>query len=284
MEFKGNKYRRSRDWNLLELALKLGVNQMKDKIFEAELQYKKGFSHVDDQGSYFKLEDPRLPDMRAHNIVILKSGTPLEESKKIIADNLNWRKSEGCDFLTVISFDRLTAEDLNFTDIQPKIDLSDYMSIETASTASLKFIENAEVMLADNEKDLKAGKMIDIEANEGTMGETFVVKRINRKIEVYKDETVPLDFYVIYYKGEPAGNCELFLGNEIAQIEDFDILPKFQRMGLGTHFVKVLLNIAGSKGYKNAFVITDHFDSAKEMYKKCGFSYEGTVTELLYNL
>lgn len=257
---------------------------MKDKIFEAELQYKKGFSHVEDQGSYFELEDQRLPDMQAHNIIIIKPGTPLEESKEIIANNLELRISKRCDFLKVISFDRLTEEDLNFTDIQPNIDLSDYMSIETVSANSLKSRENAEVMLADNEKELKAGKMIDIEANKEAMGETFAVKRIIRKIEVYKDETVPLDFYVIYYKGEPVGNCELFLGNEIAQIEDFDILPKFQRMGLGTHFVKALLNIAGSKGYKNAFVITDHFDSAKEMYEKCGFSNEGYITELLYNL
>lgn len=256
---------------------------MKDIIFEAGLQYKKGFSNVDDQGSYYKLEDPKLPDMRAHNIIIIKAGTPLEESKRIITNNLNLRSSEGSDFLSVISSDRLTVEDLDFTEIQPKIELSDYMSIETASAAPLKFGDDAKVMLADNEKDLEAGKMIDIEANREAMGD-FVVKRINRKIEIYKDETVPLDFYVIYYKGEPAGNCELFLGKEIAQIEDFDILPRFQRMGLGTHFVKVLLNIAGSKGYKNAFVITDHYDSAKEMYEKCGFSYEGNVTELLYNL
>lgn len=257
---------------------------MLQEIIKSELQYKNCFSTIIDYDTYYSLEDLQIQDMRAYNNIIIKPGITLDIKKELIAKQLQHRKSERKDFLKVISFDPINVEDLDFIKIKPEIEIYDYMSIFTESASSLKSTDNVEIMHADRESLYEAGKFIDIEANKLSMGEEFAIRRINRKIKVYKDKSIPLEFFVCYYKGEPAGNCELFLDDQIAKIEDFDILEKFQKKGLGTHFLKELLLRVKEKGINHAYVLTDHYDSAKEMYQKCGFKYEGNVTELLFTI
>ncbi|MBI9104530.1 MAG: GNAT family N-acetyltransferase [Spirochaetales bacterium] len=254
------------------------------KIIETELDYKMCFCNFSDKGPYYKLEDPKLPDMRAHNNIIFKPGTPPETLKRVIKEELNQRRSDGYDFLKIISFDPVPDKALDSLGIKPEVDSYDYMVIQTASSSFLKYTEKVEVMHADSDPIYASGRWVDLEANKEMMGEAFTERRIDRKIEIYKNKNIPLEFYVCYYKGEPAGNCELYSGNQFAKIEDLDILPPFQKRGLGTHFLKDLLEKAYQNKIASAYIVTDHFDSAKEMYKKCGFKYEGNVTELLYNL
>jgi len=256
---------------------------MLNKIIETELKYKNCFCNISDSGSFYKLEDPKLPYMRAHNNIIFKPGTPLDMKKRVITEKLEQAKFEGIDFFKLISFDPVSGEDLDFIDIKPEVDFYDYMSIETASSTLLKYSTNVEILHADSESLYEAGRFVDIEANKEMMGKSFAERRIDRKIEVYKDENIPLELYVCYHKGEPVGNCELFLGDKVAKIEDLDILPQFQKMGLGTHFLKSLLIQANQNGIGSAYIVTDHYDSAKEMYQKCGFKYRGNVTEMLFD-
>ncbi|MCB2290896.1 GNAT family N-acetyltransferase [Clostridium sp. CS001] len=107
---------------------------------------------------------------------------------------------------------------------------------------------------------------------------------IYRKSEVYTKSNSNLDLYVCNYRGIPIGNCELMLNSDIAKIEDFDILNDYQRKGFGTSVVKYLLEEAKENSVEFVYLITDSVDTAKEMYKKCGFKKAGEKTELFFDL
>lgn len=257
---------------------------MIEKIIDVELKYKACFSEFKDCSTYIRYSDLKLLDMRAHNNIVIKRGTSEELKREIILAEMNLRKEEGYDFLKVISFDSIHQDTIDKFIIKPEVDIYDYMIIESRLSCELKTKENTTVMVANNSNALSDGRAVDIEANKTNMGEEFAIRRIDRKIKVYNDKNIPLNLYVCYDHEGPVGNCELFLDDHIAKIEDFDILQNYQKMGYGTHFLKELLSETSKCGIDYAYVVTDHFDSAKDMYRKCGFRYIGSVTELLFTL
>lgn len=257
---------------------------MIEKIIETELKYKACFSEFKDFGIYSRYSDLKLLDMRAHNNIVIKRGASEELKREIILNEMNRRKEGGYDFLKVISFDSISQDTIDKFAIKPEVDIYDYMIIESRLATDLKTRKNATVVVANNSNVLSDGRAVDIEANKTSMGEEFAIRRIDRKIEVYKDKNAPLNLYVCYDHERPVGNCELLLSDDIAKIEDFDILESYQKMGYGTHFLKALLSETSKRGINYAYVVTDHFDSAKDMYSKCGFRYISSVTELLFTL
>ena len=101
-------------------------------------------------------------------------------------------------------------------------------------------------------------------------GEDFCVRRDRRRGEVYLSNS-SIESYICYYEGEPAGNCDLFLYDGMAKIEDFTVLPRYQRRGLGTAILKHLIGAAFSKGARIIYLTTDEDDTPKELYMKLGF-------------
>lgn len=93
-----------------------------------------------------------------------------------------------------------------------------------------------------------------------------------------------LDMHVCYHKGEPIGNCELFINGTVAKIEDFDILDAYQRKGFGTSVLKHLVRKAQGQGAEWVYLITDDAETAKEMYVKSGLVLAGQKTQLHFSL
>jgi spore maturation protein CgeE len=55
-------------------------------------------------------------------------------------------------------------------------------------------------------------------------------------------------------------------------------------IGFGTSLLKYLLEEAKDNSVKFVYLITDSGDTAKDMYKNCGFKRAGEKTELFFNL
>lgn len=138
---------------------------------------------------------------------------------------------------------------------------------------------------ANTKEILEAGITADFLANEENMGE-FAKLRIKRKAQIYQLPNSSIHFYVCFYHNVAIGTCEMMIdeNNKIAKIEDFDILKAYQRKGFGTSVLKYLLEIAFKKACNNVYLITDSEDTAKEMYKKCGFTKIGEKYELFFQL
>jgi spore maturation protein CgeE len=220
--------------------------------------------------------------MYSHNFTFVKETVDDQALKGIIEQEVIVRKSGNKKFLRLV-INRKVDADL-FNNYKHDYELYDYYGIETKDGLKLNVRKNTTVVIADNDRVYEDGRMVDIVANYQHMTLEFAIRRIDRKIEVYKDPNSFLNLYVCYDDIEPVGNCELLFNEKVAKIEDFDIIEMHQKKGYGSFVLKTLLNTCHETGIDNAYLVTDHNDTAKEMYKKCGFSLKGQRTEVMIHL
>ena len=257
---------------------------MFSKFSSTEIVYTKKFTENYEGKEIIRFYDNNLLDMHMHNFTFIKNNICKNEFRKIILDELENRKRKNTDFLR-IEFNFFIKDDfINDLPVVPQVKKYDYMYIDPQMSDYLAANDGCIIKKALSEKVLKDGIEVDILANQSAMGTEFARKRIYRKSEVYKQLNSNLNLYVCYYNGIAIGNCELMLNNDIAKIEDFDILKNYQRRGFGTFAIKHILKESKEHCVKFAYLITDSEDTAKEMYKKCGFKKAGEKTELFFDL
>jgi spore maturation protein CgeE len=255
-----------------------------NKFINTEIAYIKKFTENYENNEIIRFSDNSLLDMHMHNFTLIKSCDSIEEFRRIIFEELVNRKDENANFLR-IEFNFYMEEDfIKNLPVVPKVSKYDYMYIEPQMSEFLVGNEGCIVKKALSEKALKKGIEVDILANQSAMGAEFARKRIYRKLEVYKQLHSNVNLYVCDYNSVSIGNCEFMLNNDIAKIEDFDILHDYQRKGFGTSVLKHLLEEAKANCVEFAYLITDSGDTAKEMYEKCGFKKVGEKTELFFDL
>ena len=257
---------------------------MINKIFKTEDEYIRCFCQEEYLEHYVRYIDNHIKDMYSHNFIRIDHDVTSEIFREIIKREILDRKKHGKNYLRVV-----TSADINedfIRNLHEKVDIEsyDYYGIQTENYVHLKDKIGARVLRADNDRVNEDGRIVDIIANYKHMDLEFAIRRIDRKFEVYSDEQKPIDLYVCYDDKEPVGNCELHTSSDIAKIEDFDIMEIHQKKGYGTFVLKELLRTCYEKGIKEAYLVTDRDDTAKEMYLKCGFELVGKRMEIMYHL
>ena len=253
---------------------------MFNKMIDLEQVYAKQFCESKEDEDTISFWDNHIPDMYTHNFTLLKKKVDLNE---ILIKEINERRGRGFNFLILGMYHPVDEKILNSLPIKPTVSIYDYMFIETDKYVNLKGNEACEVKKADTLEVLEDGISVDILTNQAGMGNDFATRRIARKAQIYKQPESAVDLYVCYHNNIPIGNCELMVHNGMAKIEDFDILEAYQKKGFGTAVLRHLLEQAAAKT-DIAYLITDQADTAKDMYKKCGFHKAGEKTELFFEL
>lgn len=249
-----------------------------NKLLEVEKMYTHQYANMKKESFYTIFDDPKIPGMYVHNFVFLDSFDQ-QAWIKLFNEQIELRRSQRSDFFRAEYHQDIKIDFVDQFILKPSIDFYDLMSIDTKAYETLKDRE-CTIVKAIDEQVMADGRKVDIEANQEIMGRDFAIRRIDRKIDAYQNS--PIDFYVLY-DSMPIGNCEMYCFNGICKIEDFDMLPEYQKKGYGTAFLKHLLKEAYEKNNHTAYVVTDAEDTAKVMYKKCGFKKVGTKTELIFD-
>jgi spore maturation protein CgeE len=256
--------------------------ELYERILETELKYIRCFSDCIEENKCIRLKDSKLVDMYMHNFIFLKKLMKGNELKSFIENKLEEAHSDEKEYLHIMMDYGLQWHDLK--DIIPEPDITEYcyMAITPKKFNEIKLKNDCFVRKADTLEILRDGNLADIQANKATMGEAFARKRIERKTEEYQSNS-NLNLYVCYKGDVPIGKAELLIEDGIAKIEDFDIIKKYQKQGYGTSLLRKLLEESLSKNVDIVYLITDYFDTAKDMYTKCGFSVCGIKTSVLFN-
>lgn len=259
-----------------------------ERILETEKSYLAEFSKVEMFADYTRYRDISMPDMYSHNFTWIREPQDFKALSKIIDQEIYFRRTEQADYLRVMIDGWVSLDDLkkivNQANDKVVIDRMDYYYRNSDDWSRLPEKEDVQVILATEPHVFEHGKAVDIIANYKHMEVGFAVRRINRKLDIYKDDAKNTSLYVCYHKEEPVGNCELHICPHAAKIEDFDIVDIYQRKGFGTQVVKALMKAANDKGVKTVYMVTDHEDTAKEMYEKNGFTLAGYRYEILFDL
>ena len=254
-----------------------------EKIIECELQYTKCFSMCYENQNIVRFRDNQLKDMYYHNYTFIKK--PMDEISlnQIIQDEIALRLSEKSNYCNILLNSVINSSLMSILKYKPEISQNGYYSFDISHFPRLNELSGCIIKKVENQEMIDDILFSDLQHDEKSLGKDFCTRRCYRRGKVYISDK-GVNSYVCYHDGDVVGNCDLFIYNGVAKIEDFSVIPKYQRKRYGTTILKSLIDIAIKENCKTIYLVTDEDDTAKEMYLKVGFNKIGERTDLFLKL
>ncbi|ASA22375.1 GNAT family N-acetyltransferase [Paenibacillus donghaensis] len=253
------------------------------KIMECEIEYTKCFSEFFENQNIVRFRDHQLNDMYYHNYTYIKESIDELDLSRMIQDEITLRLAEECNYCNIITNFVINSSVLSTLRYKPEISKNGYYSFDISHFPRLNAVSDCIMKKVDNQEMIYNLLFSDLQHDEGTLGKDFCIRRCYRRGEVYVSDQ-GVNSYLCYHNGDIVGNCDLFIYNGVAKIEDFSVIPKYQRKGYGTTILKSLIAIAIQENCESIYLVTDEDDTAKEMYLKIGFNKIGERTDLFFKL
>lgn len=254
-----------------------------EKIIECEFEYTKCFSEFFENENIIRFRDNELKDMYCHNYTYIKKALSEIELKCIIQDEISLRLSEKSNFCNIFFNSVVSSSLLTNLKYKPEISTTGYYSFDISHFSKLNALSGCTIKKVNNEEMVDDILFCDLQYDENNVGKDFCTRRCYRRGKVYVSDK-GVNSYVCYHNGNIIGNCDLFMDKGVAKIEDFVVIPTYQRKGYGRTILKSLIDIAIKENSHTIYLITDEDDTAKEMYQKIGFNKIGKRTELFFKL
>lgn len=253
------------------------------ELYRTELEYLKCFSQCYEDSTIMRFRDNMIDDMYSHNVTYIKREISDAEFRKLIASEIAHSTSIGKNFLTVQFDFPFRPSMVQELDNQPsEITIFDYYLFQNGHFENLASRKDCTLRRLDSSL-LKHALELDLHTNGEGNGRDFVKRRFERRSKVYLLDGL-VDNYICFHGSDAVGHCDMFLNGNVAKIEDVDVAPDQQRKGYGTAMLKEMIRIAMSKGAETIYLVTDHDDTAKDMYEKCGFVGVAKKTALLFKI
>lgn len=254
-----------------------------EKIIECEIEYAKCFSQSYENEDIVRFYDNGLKDMHYHNFTYIKKPMDGFNLKGIIQEEISLRLLEKINFCNIVLSFAVNASVVSMLPRNPRPSTNGYYSFDISRVSRLKALPGCQMKKVVNQEMIEDILFCDLQYVDGEFEEDFCRRKCYRQGEVYLlDEGV--NSYVCYDEGNVIGACELFIFNDIAKIENFAVIPSYQRKGYGTTILKTLIDIAIKQNSHMIYLVADEDDTAKEMYQKNGFNKIGEATDLFFQL
>jgi len=246
-------------------------SEINEKINCCEAKYISCFTEYYENDQIIRYRDNQLNDMYDHNFTYIKSTSICKESlQQLIKNEMDLNHQENKYFCKITMDEMIDEKCMEGFFKKPEVEHCGkyvYIPMKSPGWNSINGCQIRKITDSSMVEDLIS---LDIIQNSETSGEDFCNRRAKRRGEVYLSE-MPLESYICYYNGIPVGNCDLLLYNGTAKIEDFVVLPEYQRRGIGTTILKYLIDTAISSRVDTIYLVADEDDWPKKMYVKMGF-------------
>jgi len=241
------------------------------------------FSEVYQDEILIRFRDDKMKDMYDHNFTVIKGEHSRAELQLIIQDEVQRCMAEEKDFCQIRIDSSIDAESLMVLGWVPKITRYAVFYMEDEKNFCGHGNANCEIYRADNAERARDRGCIELVSYQDNFGKDFCRRKAERNTAVYLAAD-GVDTYICYIGGQPVGKADLFICDDTAMIEDFDVIPEAQRNGYGTALLRYLVRLAFRSRVKTVFLVTDMDDTAREMYTKLGFTYAPGYTQLFYSM
>ena len=257
--------------------------KVQEKIKLSEIAYISYFSERYENEQIIRFRDSQMNDMHFHNSTHIKKTLSKDVLQQILKAEIELNYQENKSFCRV-TIDELPDEEC-LEGYHEKLEIEHYgnyvyVPMESPKWDTLNGYEIRKITDYSMVEDLVS---LDLIQDSEILGKDFCERRARRIGQASLSE-IPVDTYICYYDKIPVGSCELFLYNGIAKIENFTVLPEYQRRGIGTTILKYVIDIALLKKAEVIYLSADEEDTAKEMYKNLGFEKVSESYALLYKL
>jgi spore maturation protein CgeE len=259
------------------------LSEMVNEIRRCERAYTGCFSEPFENDRVIRYRNTVMSDMYDHNCSRIKGTPSLDELLRIVAEEIRLNREENLGFCKITMDDMQHEKGLKEFDGKLQIEHYGQYVFTPAKPPEGPLKTECEIRKIADASMVEDLVYLDRTQYSDACGEDFCIRRARYRGWVYLSNN-SIESYICYYKGEPAGNCDLFSYNGTAKIEDFTVLPKYQRQGLGTAILKHLICAAFAKGARIIYLTTDEDDTPKEMYMKLGFEKVSDSYALLRKL
>lgn len=96
-----------------------------------------------------------------------------------------------------------------------------------------------------------------------------------------RERTIGARFFAADVDGQPAGNCELYVDGDDAQIEHVGTLERYRGRGVARSVVLRAVEEARLAGADRVFIVADENDWPKRLYERLGFDQIGRIGDFL---
>ena len=254
-------------------------------LTECEIEYLKCFCKAEENEKYIRFRDDELLyDMRATNYTWIKNTDNDTDLLRLIESEIEYSKHLDKDFCMISCHIPVNITALKQLSAHPDISTSGWYVFDCAKKIpQITKNDDLQIIRANNPKLLDDILSLDLE-NEGENPDIdFCTRRITRRKNIYLSDK-GVDSYICYYKGNPVGNCDLFVYNGAAKIEEFAVTPKNRGKGFGSALLNMMMETALTNGANYIYLCPDESNSVKEMYQKFGFNKVHRFTELEFSL
>lgn len=253
---------------------------LRHELLQCEDSFTACFAQIHADGALTRFRDDLIPDMYDHNYTVIHQPFAGARQAEMIGAEMALCRSEGKDYCQI----RLDGDAAPVVGgIAPEV--SCYGLYHRACGHPLGTAKNTSctILRAESTEQVTDRCNVELAGYADTHGADFCRRKNERNSDVYLAPG-EVDTYICYQDGRPVGKADLFIHNDIAMIEDFDVAPNEQRKGYGTAILCALTEAAAARGAKTALLVTDMDDTAKDMYEKLGFSHLPGRTGLFYRL
>jgi len=253
-----------------------------ETIFDCEERYTASFCQTYKGPDFIRYADATMLDMYEYNKVVILTEDE-HRYTKIIREEMELNRTENKDFCDIRLPKRVDESFLNKLPLLPEVTNYGYFAAFAEQLDSIKGNEACEIRKAESEEMIKDRTRVEQISYPGRERETFFERKGQHNEKAYM-ASEDVSAYICYKDGQPIGKADLFLYKNVAMIEDFDVIPTFQRKGYGTAVIGRLVQEALKKRAEVVFLTTDVDDMAKVLYQRLGFSYYPGRTQLFFSL
>lgn len=146
-----------------------------------------------------------------------------------------------------------------------------YYKVDHETVSNWQSREDSTVQEVKNEYHLEAYLAIN-KAYDLQISERFADQKQKLNKAIYR--LPKMKQYLAFYRGEPAGTCELFMDyeNRTAKAENLLISESFRNRGLARQLLKTMF-FDNIEKISSMYAVTYEEDTAKHFYEKLGFTY-----------
>ena len=259
------------------------MNELLDHIMVCEEAYIRCFCEVKDEGQFIRYEDPQILDMYDHQFIKLKEMVSDEALQEIVNKETKMRIEQHQPACEIKLVDAPQVIPVSYSQVAAEVEHLGIYVCNLEKVESWSVLSGCELKQIKTNEDIEDLAKLDIISDGESCGEDFCKRRASRRGKVYTADE-GCDSHLLYYKEEIVARCDLFVEGETAKIEDFVVRPDAQRKGIGTTFLKVLVQKAIGRGAKIVYLVADEDDTPKEMYLKLGFNKVKDLYTLFWKL
>ena len=265
---------------------KWGVNlNVFDRLVKCEIEYIKNFCTAEVNQKIIKFcDDDIMHDMHATNYTWIKNADNDDDLIRLIEAEIEHSKRLNKDFCMIACHVPLNIFALNMLSVSPSISTSGYYVFDcNHEIPKIPKNDDVKIIRASSPEMIDDILTLDIEHEGENPDIDFCKRRLTRRKDIYLSDK-GVDTYLCYYKSNAVGNCDLFISNGVAKIEEFAVSPSNQGKGFGAALLCEMMEIAVNNNVKLIYLGADENDTVKNMYQKFGFTKVHEFIELEFTV